>query len=251
MAPMGFSVLPEAAEWWSIHTEQTIATPVPGTVPAVSRCSHTGVMSVMPMFPVGSVLFPRGVLPLQVFEPRYRQLVADVLDGDRRFGVVLIERGSDVGGGDVRSGVGTFARVVQKGTLEDGRIILLNVGTERLRVAKWLNDDPYPQAEVEPHPDGHPGRGLRTAVDGAVAAWRRYTALAVEMGAEPEDLDVPLPTNPAEAAWELCVLSPLGPFDQQQLLEADDAVIRMDSLKRMLELRRSDLERLMRHRGEA
>ena len=51
----------------------------------------------LPMFPLGSVLFPELGLPLRVFEPRYRQMVVDCLDTDRSFGVVLIERGSEVG----------------------------------------------------------------------------------------------------------------------------------------------------------
>ena len=67
----------------------------------------------MPMFPLGTVLFPYAVLPLHVFEPRYRVMTRRCLDGDREFGVVLIERGSEVGGGDVRFGVGTIARIVQ------------------------------------------------------------------------------------------------------------------------------------------
>lgn len=204
----------------------------------------------MPMFPVGSVLFPRGVLSLQVFEPRYRELVSDVLAGDGRFGVVLIERGSDVGGGDVRANIGTIARIAQKGTLEDGRIILLNVGTERIKVLRWLDDDPYPEAEVGPHPDAPANRGLPTAVDRAAGALRRLRALEIEMGAEPEDLDVQLPAEPEEAAWELCVLSPLGPFDHQQLLEAEAAVARMRLLEQMLAQRRDDLLQLIQHKGK-
>ena len=64
------------------------------------------------MFPLGSVLLPGVVMPLHIFEPRYRALARRCLEGDRRFGVVLIERGSEVGGGDVRCGVGTRAEVV-------------------------------------------------------------------------------------------------------------------------------------------
>jgi len=60
-----------------------------------------------PMFPLGMVHFPGIVLPLRVFEPRYRQLTADCLAGDGEFGVVLIERGWEVGGGDTRFNVGT------------------------------------------------------------------------------------------------------------------------------------------------
>ena len=64
------------------------------------------------MFPLGTVLFPSGVLPLRVFEPRYRDMLEDLLSGNREFGVVLIERGSEVGGGEVRSGIGTMARIL-------------------------------------------------------------------------------------------------------------------------------------------
>ena len=68
------------------------------------------------MFPLGGVLLPGAVLPLHVFEPRYRQLVVDCLaddDGDPEFGVTLIERGSEVGGGDQRTDVGVVARMVR------------------------------------------------------------------------------------------------------------------------------------------
>ena len=101
------------------------------------------------MFPLGTVLFPYGVLPLHVFEPRYRLLTEHCLAGDGCFGVVLIERGSEVGGGDTRFDVGTVARIVRAGQLPDGRYVLATVGIQRLRVRDWLPDDPYPQAEVE------------------------------------------------------------------------------------------------------
>ena len=65
------------------------------------------------MFPLGAILFPYNVLPLRVFEPRYRMLTHDCLEGNKEFGVVLIERGFEVGGGDDRFGLGTVARIVQ------------------------------------------------------------------------------------------------------------------------------------------
>ncbi len=200
------------------------------------------------MFPLGSVLFPRGVLPLQVFEPRYVQLVADVLEADRRFGVVLIERGSEVGGGDIRTNVGTIAQIVQKGELEDDRIMLICVGRERVRVSEWLEDDPYPLAELEILPAERGSRALGRAVDRAAAARRRLLALALEMGAGAEgiDIEIDLPTDPAEAAWELCATSPLGSFDRQHLLEMDEATGRMEALARMLSDQIADLERVLR-----
>ena len=88
------------------------------------------------MFPLGTVLFPYGVLPLHVFEPRYRLLTEHCLAGDGCFGVVLIERGSEVGGGDTRFDVGTVARIVRAGQLPDGRYVLATVGIQRLPRAR-------------------------------------------------------------------------------------------------------------------
>src|SRR5690606_29548107 len=100
------------------------------------------------MFPLGSVLVPGMVLPLHVFEPRYRALVRDCLAGDGEFGVVLIARGSEVGGGDVRTDAGTLARIVRVDEADDGRFAVVAVGLRRIRVVRWLDDDPYPRAEL-------------------------------------------------------------------------------------------------------
>ena len=80
------------------------------------------------MFPLSSVLFPGAELPLHVFEPRYRELTDDCLAGDGEFGVVLIARGSEVGGGDQRFGVGTVAHIEAASPFDDGRWALLAEG---------------------------------------------------------------------------------------------------------------------------
>src|SRR2546427_2200311 len=102
----------------------------------------------LPMFPLGTVLLPYVVLPLRVFEPRYQALTRHVLAGTREFGVVLIERGFEVGGGDERFDVGTVARILEAAEAPDGRWRLLTVGSRRIRVEQWLEDDPYPRAMV-------------------------------------------------------------------------------------------------------
>src|SRR3546814_19261198 len=114
-------------------------------------------MPSLPMFPLGSAVVPGAGLPLHVFEDRYRALMKDCMAGDREFGVVLIERGSEVGGGDVRADVGTVARIAEASELPDGRWALIAVGDRRIRVTSWLPDDPYPRAAVEPWPDPAPG----------------------------------------------------------------------------------------------
>src|SRR5687768_12766401 len=109
------------------------------------------------MFPLGTVLLPTAVIPLHVFEPRYRALVHDCLAADREFGIVLIARGSEVGGGDDRTDVGVVARIVEAVELPDGRWAIGAVGVDRIRVRTWLADDPYPRADVEAWPDIDPG----------------------------------------------------------------------------------------------
>ena len=115
------------------------------------------------MFPLGTVLVPSGVLPLRIFAPRYRHMLEDLLPGNREFGGVLIERGSEVGGGEVRSRIGTMARILEARESGDGHWAVVAMGLQRIMVERWLPDDPYPLAEVRPFPDrpgpGYHGRG--------------------------------------------------------------------------------------------
>jgi Lon protease-like protein len=190
----------------------------------------------MPMFPLGTVLFPHATLPLHLFEDRYRALAETCLRGDGRFGVVLIERGFEVGGGDQRFGVGTVARIVEAARTPDGRYLLATVGTERFRVKKWLGDDPFPRAEIDVL--GEPKR-----VRGDVAARRddvqrllgRVLAMSAELGdrAAPVGAAV-LDADPVKASYEAAALAPIGPLDAQRLLELDDPGERLVQVEAML-----------------
>ena len=185
-----------------------------------------------PMFPLGTVLFPHALLPLHVFEPRYRALTQRCLEGDKEFGVVLIERGHEVGGGDVRFDVGTVARIVRAGELDDGRWMLVTVGVQRFRVIEWLPDDPHPLAHVERLDErSEPGT---TSVAEITAQLRRVLALRSELGELVPTLDVDLADDTVQASFEAAALAPLGPLDAQRLLELDDAGERMDRLAGIL-----------------
>jgi Lon protease-like protein len=188
------------------------------------------------MFPLGTVLVPGMLLPLHVFEPRYRTLVHDCLAGDQTFGVVLIERGSEVGGGDVRTDVGTLARMVQHEELPDGRWAVVAVGTHRLRVDRWLPDDPYPQAETRVWPDE---AGDLDGLDPAtlatvVALLHRTAALAEELGQPGPPLDLDLSDEPTVAAYQATIAAPLGPADRQRLLAAPTVAERWTLLRALL-----------------
>lgn len=174
------------------------------------------------MFPLSSVLLPRGVLPLHIFEPRYLAMINEAIDGDHSFGVVLIERGSEVGGGEVRFDVGTRAQIVQAEILEGDRMAVVAVGTERLTVTEWREDDPYPIAMTVARESVAGDGDLTKSIAEALRAWRRVAALASELGADVGAADLTLPDDPEEALWALCNVSPLEQIDRQRLLAADD-----------------------------
>lgn len=194
------------------------------------------------MFPLGTVLVPSGVLPLHVFEPRYRTLVQDCLDGDREFGVVLIERGSEVGGGDIRTSVGTVARIVEVAEAPDGRYALGTIGTRRIRVREWRPDDPYPQADVEGWPDPEPGPEHADLLDGAIALLRRALGLATEAGVSAPPATVELSSDPILAGHQATAVAPIGPLDRHRLLSAETPEARMEQLSALLRDAIEDLE---------
>jgi ATP-dependent Lon protease len=198
------------------------------------------------MFPLGTVLFPHALLPLRVFEPRYRLMTERVLRGDGEFGVVLIERGSEVGGGDTRFETGTVARVVRSQRLADGGYLLTTVGIRRIRVVRWLPDDPYPRADVVAVEEPAPAAGAGPAARGrAVAALDDVCAIYRERDTRVPEL--PLVAGDAEqASYELAALAPIGPLDAQRVLETPAAPDRLTLLAELLE----DHARLLRDGGE-
>ena len=172
------------------------------------------------MFPLSSGPVPLRPSALHVFEPRYRALVADCLAGDGRFGVVLITRGSEVGGGDHRVEVGTVASIDRAEPLGDGRWFLEAHGLGLLRVTAVARRGPLPAGR------GRGGRRRarrrrRTALRRAEAEVRRVRGLLSELGDVPAvPGSMALGDTPDEVAWRLCALAPVNAFDRQRLLEA-------------------------------
>jgi uncharacterized protein len=189
----------------------------------------------LPMFPLQSVLFPSAVLPLHVFEPRYRELTRRALDGNREFGVTLIERGSEVGGGDARFAIGTRARIVQAAELPDGRWALIAVGLRRISVARWLPDAPFPQADVDDLPEPEPGPDADALLAGAERLLRRTLALRAELGEPAAPATVELAGDVTTAAFQLAALSPIGPADAQRVLEGASTDERLRLVAQLLE----------------
>jgi uncharacterized protein len=177
------------------------------------------------MFPLGTVLLPHMPLPLRLFEPRYLVMLTELLEDDEpEFGVVLIERGPESGGGhapgsQTRFGVGTMARITHVAAGEDD-VQLLARGTRRVEVIEWLEDDPYPRAIVRELPELEWDEELRGLRDRAEDAVRSFRARASEFAELAGDVDVELDDDPVASSWQLAGIAPIGPLDQLRLLRS-------------------------------
>lgn len=186
------------------------------------------------MFPLGSALVPGMPLVLRVFEPRYLAMMRDIAES-QEFGVVLIERGQEVGGGDTRFRVGTVARI---GSAERSGPVLEVVarGTRRVEVVDWLPDDPYPRADVRAVPDLVWDEADRPALHATEKVVRQALARAVEFGGDVWPATVGLADDPVLAAWQLAGVAPVPELDRMALLGARSVA---DLLERTAELTRA------------
>ncbi len=172
------------------------------------------------MFPLGSVLFPHMPVALRVFEDRYLVMLSRVLQVEpSEFGVVLIERGQEVGGGEKRFSIGTVATIVQLES-EEGVIGLIAQGGRRVSITSWLEEDPHPQAEVTELPDLEWDDKLAELLVRAEDVVRRALVLASEFTNSTWSPDIELSDDPIESAWQLAAIAPLGPIDQITLLRS-------------------------------
>ena len=188
----------------------------------------------IPMFPLSLVLFPGQILPLHVFEDRYRTMVEEIIDKDREFGVVLIERGSEIGGGDTRKSVGTLAEIIESEKSNDGRWLLITKGTKRIETSRWLEDSPYPRAEVsfldeEEFLSGDTGDWRKI-----VTHMRRVLAILSELGDDVATVSINISEDPHVGSFQMSSILPITPFDSQKLLEVDSVSKRCTLLKKFL-----------------
>jgi Lon protease-like protein len=179
-----------------------------------------GQVAIMPMFPLSSVLFPYMPLRLRVFEERYLMMLAELLKNeDAQFGVVLIERGWEVGGGEQRFDLGTIAEITQLGA-QEGFVGLVAQGGRRFDVTQWLKDAPHPRAEISEIADLEWDIGLWQLREETEHLVRRTLAVASEFAGNVWPADIELSSDPAAAAWQLAAIAPLNALDQVRLLRA-------------------------------
>jgi len=192
----------------------------------------------LPLFPLGTVLFPGLVLPLHIFEERYRQLVRDLLDGPepRDFGVIAIRKGRETGidGVSALHEIGCTARVRRAVPHDDGRFELVTVGTQRFRLLGLDHSRPYLQGEIELLSE-ETGDEAAAAVAAQVVrrTFREYLDVLAAQGAA--RINVPeLPDEPVLLSYLVAASMIVDLSDRQVLLAEPDAAGRLAAERALL-----------------
>ncbi|MFY9588196.1 MAG: LON peptidase substrate-binding domain-containing protein [Actinomycetota bacterium] len=191
----------------------------------------------IPLFPLHVVLFPGVALPLHIFEPRYREMMTEVLGTDKApspdssFGVVCIRAGYEVGEPAETHDIGCLATVEQAVHNKDGTMDLIVRGTQRFRIDERPPDDPYPRASVTVI-DEKPGRAPERAVQLARAALDRYLAVVARI-AEKESPELTLPADPVAASFTASALLAVDLPILQELAEAKTASERLTNVAKI------------------
>ena len=190
----------------------------------------------LPLFPLGTVLFPGLLLPLHIFEERYRQLVRDLQDGPepRRFGVLAIRQGRETGVDGIQAlhEIGCTATLRQVKQLEDGRYDIVTVGTDRL--AGLDDSKPYLQGQVDLLPE-ETGDSAGAALAARVVkdAFRAYLSTLAERGVT--QISAPeLPDDPVTLSYLVGASMIIDLSDRQTLLAEPDALRRLVAERSLL-----------------
>ena len=192
----------------------------------------------LPLFPLGTVLYPGLLLPLNIFEERYRELVRDLLDGPepRRFGIIAIRKGRETGVDGISAlyQIGCVATVREVAEQDDGRYHLVTVGTQRFRLASLDKSRPYLQGEVDLLEEEV---GDEAAAGLAVHAVQRGFHGYVEALASRESVEVTVPELPDEPVLLSYLVAASMILDlsvRQDLLAEPDAERRLGAERALL-----------------
>ncbi len=192
----------------------------------------------LPLFPLGAVLYPGMLLPLHIFEDRYRQLVRDLIDGPqpRRFGVIAIRKGRETGVDGVHSlyEVGCTATLRRVEEYPDGRFDLVTVGTQRFRLLALDQTRPYLQGEIEILADEAFDQAEAEPLARAVqVAFRAYVDALTEEGGAVVKID-DLPDEPTLLSFLVAAAMVIDLPERQRLLAEPDTVHRLGAQRSLL-----------------
>lgn len=204
--------------------------------------------SQLPLFLLNTVLFPGQVLPLHIFEPRYRQMIAECSYANRPFGIVLIRSGQEVGSIAVPHDVGTTAKIVQTEKLPDGRVNILCVGDARFRVLETNTDKPYLSGTIDLWPwIPVEAKSVQANMERVRTRLDRYLNILSQMTNSRVQID--LPDEPADLANLAAAVLQIEAPEKQQLLSTHSIAELIDRVDVVLrrEIRGLQIVQAARH----
>jgi Lon protease-like protein len=197
----------------------------------------------LPLFPLSTVLFPGLPIPLHVFEERYQQMLASVLDGERRFGVVAIVHGHEVGGPADYHAIGCVAEVREVRRYPDGRLDVVAHGERRFRVEGVTQSAPYIIASVAALNETA-GVAAEERIVPVGRLFNRYVTTLLEVAGEEGIEQVDLPDDPVAASYLVAGALQVELPDKQQLLAIPSAAERLRAEAALLRRELALVERL-------
>jgi Lon protease-like protein len=202
----------------------------------------------LPLFPLNTVLFPGMLLPLHIFEERYREMLRDCMAGEKAFGVALIRSGSEVGAPALPHAVGTLARIVRHQPLDDGRSHLVAQGERRFRVREVHSDRPYLRASVEWLDDADlTDPDLPAFAREVGREFKQYLSLLLSF-TDQWIGDLEIPAEPQALSFAIAIRLHLHPPLKQGLLEMDTVRGRLAEERKHLRQEKAHLEKLVTDR---
>lgn len=206
----------------------------------------------LPLFPLNTVLFPSMVLPLHIFEERYKLMINTCLAQDKPFGVVLIYSGTEVGDSAIPHPIGTVAQIANWEWLPDGRMNILTVGERRFRIVEYADEElPYLVGSIEywdDQPVDYPDQpGL---IDDVSHSFIDYLTLIMSLADQPLPVSqLQLPADPATLSHHVASNLQIDMNEKQELLEEPSAIARLQRELTLLRREGSFLQRLVSLQG--
>ncbi len=199
----------------------------------------------LPLFPLKTVLFPRMLLPLRIFEPRYQELLQRCIDQDIGFGVVLIKEGEEVGEAAAPYSVGTIARILEAKRLPDGQAELVTMGVVRFRILQTHEEHSYLSGDIERWEDEMgETRALERGTKVALQVYKEYVADLIELTGAQAPKGQLAPEDPQVLSYTIAVNLQIPDEEKQALLEMESVEKRLRHEITLLERERGFLKRV-------
>ena len=184
----------------------------------------------IPIFPLSNlVLFPNIVVPLHIFEERYKMMINTCIEHDEAFGLVLLRSGAEEENEGTIHRVGVTVRIVQVERLDDGRMNILVEGESRFRIHRFTQQTPYWKASIDLFEDDEIRQSIESLYDEVARLYRKVAELSAILSASKES-ELALPESPADLSFMVTYVLDLDSEEKQKLLEITSTGERLRAL---------------------